>query len=161
MPPGYAGRMSPEARLTELGIVLPPPREPGASYLPHKQVGQLLYLAGQGCREAGGPLLTGRLGEDVDVAEGARRARLAALMLLTTAREALGTLDRVESVVKLTGMVNATSDFVEHPAVVNGASDLFIEVFGDAGRHPRSAFGVATLVRNATVEIDVILQVRD
>src|SRR5690606_35053849 len=101
------------------------------------------------------------VGEDVDVAEAARRARLAALMLLTTAREALGPLDRVESVVKLTVMVNATSDFVDHPAVVNGASDLFIECAGEAGRPPRSAVGVAPLVRNATVAIDVILQVRD
>ncbi len=153
--------MSAEARLQELGIVLPPPRTPTASYLAFKRAGPFLFLAGQGCREAGGPLLSGKVGREVTVEEACRRARLCGLMLLTTARSALGSLDRVESVVKIVGMVNAESTFVDHPQVINGCSDLFIEVFGEAGRHPRSALGVASLVRDATVEVEAIFLVRD
>lgn len=153
--------MSAEARLRELGIVLPPSRTPTANYLVFKRVGALLFLAGQGCREPGGPLLGGKVGSTISVEEAYRRARLCGLMLLTAAREALGSLDKVDGVVKIVGMVNAEPSFVDHPQVINGCSDLFVDVFGEAGRHPRSAFGVASLVKDATVEIDAIFQVRE
>src|ERR1700682_555731 len=130
--------MSAEARVKELGIVLPSLGTPVANYLPYRLAGNILYLAGQGPRE-NGVNLTGKLGKDIGVEEGYRRARLGGLGLLAALRAALGSLDRVDYIVKLLGMVNAVPDFNDSPKVINGCSDLFVEVFGDAGRHARSA----------------------
>ncbi|MBI3433480.1 MAG: RidA family protein [Proteobacteria bacterium] len=151
--------MNAEARITQLGIKLPDVAAPAANYVPFRVVGNLLYLSGQGPREDG-RTLSGKVGETVGVEEAYRRARLVGLGLLATTRAALGSLDRVESVVKLLGMVNALPTFTDHPKVVNGCSDLFVEVFGDAGRHARSAVGMASLPHQITVEIEAILAIR-
>ena len=148
--------MSADARLKELGIVLPALRKPVANYLPYRIAGNILYLAGQGPLE-NGKQLTGKLGRDVSVDEGYRRARLVGLGLLAAMRDALGSLDRVDYIVKLLGMVNATPEFNDSPKVINGCSDLFVEVFGEAGRHARSAVGNVMLPNQISVEIEGIV----
>ena len=151
--------MSAEARLKELGIVLPPLPKPVANYLPYRLAGNILYLAGQGPRE-NGVNLSGKLGKDISVEEGYRRARLVGLGLLAAMRDALGSLDRVDYIVKLLGMVNAVPDFNDSPKVINGCSDLFVEIFGDAGRHARSAVGNVMLPNQISVEIEAIVAVK-
>jgi enamine deaminase RidA (YjgF/YER057c/UK114 family) len=151
--------MSAEARLKELGIVLPPLPKPVANYLPYRLVGNVLYLSGQGPRE-NGAMLTGKLGADVSLEEGYRRARVVGLGLLSAMRDALGSLDRVDYVVKLLGMVNAVPNFNDSPKVINGCSDLFVEVFGEAGRHARSAVGNVMLPNQISVEIEGIVAVK-
>jgi enamine deaminase RidA (YjgF/YER057c/UK114 family) len=151
--------MSAEARLKELGIVLPPLPKPVANYLPYRLAGNILYLAGQGPRE-NGVNLSGKLGKDISVEEGYRRARLVGLGLLAAMRDALGSLDRIDYIVKLLGMVNAVPDFNDSPKVINGCSDLFVEVFGDAGRHARSAVGNVMLPNQISVEIEGIVAVK-
>ena len=152
--------MSAEARLKELGIVLPPLRKPIANFVPYRLAGNILYLAGQGPRDDSGKQLTGKLGKDISVEEGYRRARLVGLGLLAAMRDALGSLDRVDYIVKLLGMVNAVPDFNDSPKVINGCSDLFVEVFGDAGRHARSAVGNVMLPNQISVEIEGIVAVK-
>jgi enamine deaminase RidA (YjgF/YER057c/UK114 family) len=151
--------MSAEARLKELGIVLPPLPKPVANYLPYRLAGNILYLAGQGPRE-NGVNLSGKLGKDITIEEGYRRARLVGLGLLSAMRDALGSLDRVDYIVKLLGMVNAVPDFNDSPKVINGCSDLFVEVFGEAGRHARSAVGNVMLPNQISVEIEGIVAVK-
>jgi enamine deaminase RidA (YjgF/YER057c/UK114 family) len=152
--------MSAEARLKELGIVLPTLQKPVANYLPYRLAGNLLFLAGQGPRDDKGVALTGKLGADVSVEEGYRRARLVGLGLLAAMRDALGSLDRVDFIVKLLGMVNAVPNFNDSPKVINGCSDLFVEVFGEAGRHARSAVGNVMLPNQISVEIEGIVAVK-
>lgn len=152
--------MSAEARLKQLGIVLPPLPQPTANYLPYRLAGSVLYLAGQGPRDEDGAALTGKLGTDIGVQEGYRRARLVGLGLLAAMRHALGSLDRVDFIVKLLGMVNAAPDFNDSPSVINGCSDLFVEVFGEAGRHARSAVGNVMLPNQISVEIEGIVAVK-
>ena len=152
--------MSAEARLKELAIVLPPLYKPMANYLPYRLAGNILYLAGQGPRDESGASLTGKLGADVSLEEGYRRARLVGFGLLAAMRDALGSLDRVDFIVKLLGMVNATPDFNDSPKVINGCSDLFVEVFGEAGRHARSAVGNVMLPNQISVEIEGIVAVK-
>ena len=152
--------MSAEARLTELGLVLPVLPKPINNYLPYRLAGNLLYISGQGPRDEKGAILTGKLGAEIDLEEGYRRARLVGLGLLATIRDALGSLDRVDFVVKLLGMVNAVPSFNDSPKVINGCSDLFIEVFGEAGRHARSAVGNAMLPNQMSVEIEGIVAVK-
>jgi len=152
--------MSAEARLKELGLVLPALAKPVANYLPYRIVGNLLFLAGQGPRDDAGKMLTGKLGADISVEEGYRRARLVGLGLLAAMRDALGSLDRVDFIVKLLGMVNAVPDFNDSPRVINGCSDLFVEVFGDAGRHARSAVGHVMLPNQISVEIEGIVAIK-
>jgi len=152
--------MSAEARLKELGIVLPSLGTPVANYLSYRLAGNVLYLAGQGPRDESGKQLTGKLGKDISVEEGYRRARLVGLGLLAAMRDALGSLDRVDYIVKLLGMVNAVPDFNDSPKVINGCSDLFVEVFGDAGRHARSAVGNVMLPNQISVEIEGIVAVK-
>jgi enamine deaminase RidA (YjgF/YER057c/UK114 family) len=152
--------MSAEARLKKLGIVLPSLGTPVANYLPYRLAGNILYLAGQGPRDESGKQLTGKLGKDIGIEEGYRRARLVGLGLLAAMRDALGSLDRVDYIVKLLGMVNAVPDFNDSPKVINGCSDLFIEVFGDAGRHARSAVGNVMLPNQISVEIEGIVAVK-
>lgn len=152
--------MSAETRLKELGLVLPALQKPVANYLPYRLAGNVLYLAGQGPRDEQGRTLTGKLGAEIGVEEGYRRARLVGLGLLAAMREALGSLDRVDFVVKLLGMVNAVPDFNDSPKVINGCSDLFVEVFGEAGRHARSAVGNVMLPSQISVEIEGIVAVK-
>jgi len=151
--------MGAETHLKELGIVLPPLPKPVANYLPYRLVGNVLYLSGQGPRE-NGVSLTGKLGADVSLEEGYRRARIVGLGLLSAMRDALGSLDRVDYVVKLLGMVNAVPEFNDSPKVINGCSDLFVEVFGEAGRHARSAVGNVMLPHQISVEIEGIVAVK-
>ena len=152
--------MSAEARLKQLGLVLPELGKPVANYLPYRLVGNVLYLAGQGPRDENGKHLTGKVGADVTVEEGYRRARFVGLGLLAAMRDALGSLDRVDYIVKLLGMVNAVPNFNDLPKVINGCSDLFVEVFGDAGRHARSAVGNVMLPNQISVEIEGIVAVK-
>jgi enamine deaminase RidA (YjgF/YER057c/UK114 family) len=152
--------MTPEQRLEELGLVLPPVAQPSGNFLPYRQAGQLLFLSGQGPRDETGERLTGMVPIAVSPEEATRRARLVGLQLLAVAREALGSLDRIEAVLKVFGMVYAASEFGGHPSVINGCSDLFAEVLGEAGHHARSAVGLGSLPHNITVEIEAILLVR-
>ena len=152
--------MTPEERLTALGLVLPPVPVPVANYLPYRFAGPLLYLSGQGPKQADGTYRPGRLGATATIDEAYADARLAGLQLLAVAKSALGELSRIEAVVKLLGMVNAEPDFSDHPQVINGCSDLMVEVLGDAGRHARSAVGMGSLPNRMTVEVEVIFLVK-
>lgn len=148
-----------EAKLKTLGLALPSAPAAVANYVPTAVVGELLLVSGQISRDGSGRTITGKLGAGVDIATGREAARLCALNILAQAKARLGSLDRIAQVVKLTGFVNATPDFVDHPQVVNGASDLLVELLGDKGRHTRSAVGVAGLPLDAAVEIEAIIAI--
>jgi len=149
-----------EKKLAELGITLPQPALPVATYVPYVQDGGLLHVSGQLPFTENGTLITGRLGEDVSIEQGAEAAKRCAVMLIAQIRAALGgDLDRVVRIVKLGAFVNSTPAFTDQPKVVNGASDLMVAVFGDAGRHARSAVGVPALPLGAPVEIDAVVSV--
>ena len=150
---------TPEERLAALGLTLPAVPTPMANYVPYRWAGNLLFLSGQGPKRPDGSFMAGRLGKDASVEQGYEAARLTGLQLLAVARAALGELSRVEAVVKLLGMVNAEPDFEDHPKVINGCSDLMVEVLGDAGRHARSAVGMGSLPNRIMVEIEAILLV--
>jgi enamine deaminase RidA (YjgF/YER057c/UK114 family) len=152
--------MSAEARLKELQIELPKIPAPIGNFLPYRRVGQLLYLSGQGPRNAAGEISVGRLGKDCTVERAYSDARQIGLQMLATIRQAIGSLDHVEAIVKLLGMVNAEPEFGEHPKVINGCSDLLVEVFGDQGKHARSAVGMGSLPNRMTVEIEAIIQIK-
>jgi len=151
--------MSIAQRLADLGIVLPQPAAPVASYVPVVIAGGLAHVSGQ-LPFIEGALVTGRLGEDVDLDLGARAARACGLMILAQLNGALGSLDRVSRVVKLGAFVNSASTFTDQPKVANGASDLMVEVFGEPGKHARSAVGVPVLPLGAAVEVDAIIALR-
>jgi enamine deaminase RidA (YjgF/YER057c/UK114 family) len=153
--------MSAEQRVKELGIVIPPPPTPRGNYMPGIVHNGLLYISGQGPVLDNGELLSGLVGRDVPLEEAYQHARRVGLMLLSIARHELGSLDRVERVLQVIGMVNAVPDFREHPKVINGCSDLLVEVLGDAGRHTRAAIGMGSLPFNITVEITAIMAVKD
>jgi enamine deaminase RidA (YjgF/YER057c/UK114 family) len=148
-----------ENRLAELGLTLPPLLPPMGTYVPYTISGNLLFLSGQGPKEPAGDWLRGQVGTEVSVEEAYRRARLTGLRLLAVTQSALGSLDRVQRVLKLLGMVYAAPGFKQHPAVINGCSDLFVEVFGEAGRHARSAVGVSSLPEDISVEIEAVLEI--
>jgi enamine deaminase RidA (YjgF/YER057c/UK114 family) len=148
-----------EARLAELGIQLPSPAAPAANYVPFVQTGNLVHVSGQLPKGSDGVVRVGRLGAEFDVDGGRAAARLCAINLIAQIKAATGDLDRVVRVVKLTAFVNSAPAFGEQPKVVNGASDLLVEVFGDKGRHARSAVGVAALPFGAAVEIEGIFEI--
>ena len=152
---------SPEVRLAELGIDLPEPSQPVANYVNAVVTGNLVFLAGRGPRRADGTYITGRVGADLTEEEGYEAARLTGINQLAALRAAIGSLDRVRRIVKVNGMVNCTSDFGNQPEVVNGFSDLMVEVFGERGKHARAAVGMASLPRNIAVEIEMIVEVAD
>ena len=152
--------MSPEEKLKSLGLTLPKVPTPVANYVPFKVDGRTIYLSGQGPRRPDGSLITGRVGEEITVEKGYECARLIGLGLLAAAKLASGDLGKVE-VLKVLGMVNAVPDFELHPNVINGCSDLLIEVFGAAGQHARSAVGFGSLPGNITVEIEAIVALKD
>jgi enamine deaminase RidA (YjgF/YER057c/UK114 family) len=152
--------MSPEQRLASLGLVLPPVPVPVANYVPYRFAGNLLYLSGQGPKRPDGTYRAGRLGRDISIEDAYQEARLTGLQLLAVAKAALGDLSRIEAVVKLLGMVNAEPEFADHPKVINGCSDLLVDVLGDAGRHARSAVGMGSLPNRMAVEIEAILLVK-
>jgi enamine deaminase RidA (YjgF/YER057c/UK114 family) len=151
---------SPEARLRELGIEIPEPAPPVANYVGAVRVGDILFVSGHGPYENGEYRYLGKLGRDLDVAAGQASARLVMVNFLASVRAELGTLDRVERIVKLLVMVNSAPDFGEQPQVANGASDLLVEIFGEErGKHGRSAVGMGALPMGISVEIEGILQV--
>lgn len=152
--------MSVDARLAELGIELPEAAAPVAAYVPVVVHDGVAYVSGQ-LPFVNGQLVKGRLGENVPLEDGVAAARACGLMILAQLKAALGSLDRVERVIKLGGFVSSTADFEAQPKVANGASELMVEVFGDAGRHARSAVGVPVLPLSAAVEVDAIVAIRD
>jgi len=148
------------ARLKDLGMTLPTPAIPQGSYVPWVRTGALLFISGQITLGAKGLEYVGIVGADINLEDARRAARLAGLNVIAQAAIALdGDLDRVKRVVKVTGFVNAAPGFTQHPEVVNGASDLFVEIFGEAGRHARAAVGASSLPRNVAVEIEAVFEV--
>ena len=151
--------MSVEAKLAELGLTLPEPAAPVAAYVPVVVANGLAHVSGQ-VSMRDGKLIKGRLGESVTPDEGIAAAQACGLMILAQLKAALGSLDRVERVVKLGAFVNSTAEFIDQPKIANGASELMVALFGEAGRHARSAVGVPTLPLGVAVEIDAIVAVR-
>jgi enamine deaminase RidA (YjgF/YER057c/UK114 family) len=151
--------MSIPSRLAELGIELPAAAAPVAAYVPVVIAGNLAHVSGQ-LPFVDGQLVTGRLGEDVSLEQGGRAARACGLMILAQLQAALGSLDRVERIVKLGAFINSTATFTDQPKVANGASELMVEVFGDAGKHARSAVGVPVLPLGAAVEVDAVVALK-
>jgi enamine deaminase RidA (YjgF/YER057c/UK114 family) len=149
-----------EEKLRGLGIELPETSSPAANYVPTRRVGNQLYISGQVPSQGGKDRYTGKLGSTYSIEEGQAAARICAINILAQARRALdGNLDRVVGVVRLGGFVNAEPDFKDHPKVINGASDLMVEVFGEAGRHARAAVGCYSLPRNVPVEVEAIFEI--
>jgi len=151
--------MKTEQRLKELGIELAPASGPLANYVNAVRTGNLLYLAGKGPGLPGQPMPSGKVGRDFTIEQGYEYARQTGLSLIAVMKAELGDLDKVTRIVKVLGMVNATPEFGHQPEVINGCSDLFVEVFGDRGKHARSAVGLGSLPRGIPVEIEVIVEV--
>ncbi len=151
--------MNAEAKLTELGLTLPEAAAPVAAYVPVVEMGGMAYVSGQ-VSFVGGTLVKGRLGENLTLEQGIEAAQGCGLMILAQLKAALGSLDRVERVVKLGAFVNSSGDFTDQPKVANGASELMVAVFGEAGKHARAAVGVPTLPLGCAVEVDAIVAVR-
>lgn len=153
-----AGRV--EARIREMGIELPQPGAPVANYVPFVRCGRLLFIAGQLPRSSGELRFVGKLGREIGIEDGRNAARLCALNVVGHLRGALGgDLDRVKRCVRVGGFVNSTPEFEDHPKVLDGASDLLVQIFGDAGRHARTAVGVSSLPYNVAVEVDAVFEV--
>jgi enamine deaminase RidA (YjgF/YER057c/UK114 family) len=149
-----------ENKLAQLGIVLPTPARPVANYIPYTRAGALLFISGQVCLGAGGELVArGKLGGEVSLEDGQKAARACAINVLAQVKAALGDLDRVKQVVRLGGFINSAPSFLDGPKVMNGASDLMVETFGDRGRHARTTVGVAALPGDAAVEVEGVFEV--
>lgn len=154
-----AAAASAEGRVRERGIELPRVGAPVANYVPAVRAGNLVFLVGTGPMGPDGKFITGKVGKDVSIEDAYNHARLTGLMLLAMLRGAVGSLDTVSRAVKVLGMVNCGPDFTDHPKVINGCSDLFVEVFGERGKHARSAVGMGSLPFNITVEIEAVFEV--
>jgi enamine deaminase RidA (YjgF/YER057c/UK114 family) len=148
-----------ETKLKEKGIVLPSPQKPVANYVNVVRVGNLLFLAGKGPTNPDGTNITGKVGKDLTIEQGYEAARLTAINHLAVLKAELGSLNKVKRIVKVLGMVNCTEDFKDQPKVINGYSDLMVEIFGDKGKHARSAVGMYALPSNIAVEVEVIVEV--
>ncbi len=147
-------------RLKELGIELPVVSPPVATYVNAVRVGNLIYLSGKGPLKADGTSITGKIGKQVSIEQGQAAARWTGLQLLAALKAEIGSLNKVKRIVKVLGMVNCDSDFTQHPLVINGFSDLMVEVFGERGKHARSAVGMGSLPGNISVEIEMIVAVK-
>ncbi len=147
-------------RFAALGLTLPPTPAPLGNYVPFRRAGNLLFLSGVGPRHPDGSLTTGKVGAEVSIEQAYEAAKMCGLNLLVNIMAAVGSLDRVETILKVLGMVNAASDFTDHPKVIDGCSDLFVSVFGEDGRPARSAVGMASLPRNIAVEIEAVVLIR-
>jgi Putative translation initiation inhibitor, yjgF family len=147
-----------EARIAELGLALPDAPAPAANYVPTVTTGNLVFVSGQISRAPGGAAVNGKLGADLDVAAGQEAARICALNILAQVKAALGDLDRITRIVRINGFVNSAPDFPDHPQVINGASNLLGEIFGEKGAHSRCALGVANLPFGVAVEIDAVVE---
>lgn len=156
-----ANAQTPEERLTQLGLTLPPIPAPAANYVNVVRTGNLLYLAGKGPTKPDGKFVTGKIGEDLSIEQGYEAARLTALVQLAVLKSELGDLTKVKRIVKVLGMVNCTPYFIDQPKVMNGYSDLMVEVFGEKGKHARSAVGMCSLPFNIAVEVEMIVEVED
>jgi enamine deaminase RidA (YjgF/YER057c/UK114 family) len=154
-------QMNIEAKIEKLGLQLPSPAKPVANYVPAVRTGSLVFLSGHGPMREDGSLITGKLGSDLKVEEGYEAAKRVALGILGSIKGLIGDLDKVTRIVKLLGMVNCESTFKDHPQVINGASDFLVEVFGDKGKHARSAVGMNALPFNISVEIEMVVEVED
>ncbi|HLJ05934.1 MAG TPA: RidA family protein [Acetobacteraceae bacterium] len=152
--------MSADERLAALGLTLPSPPKPIGNYVPFRLAGNLLFLSGVGPRRADETMMTGKVGAEVSVGLAYEAAKWCGINLLVNMIAAVGTLDRVDTVLKVLGMVNAVPDFTRHPEVIDGCTDLFVQVFGDGGRPARSAVGMGSLPRNISVEVEAIVLVR-
>ena len=152
---------NPEAKLKALQISLPEPPQPVANYVNGVRAGNLIFLAGKGPKRPDGTELTGKLGQNISIEEGYEGARLTAINQLAVLKEMLGDLNKVKRIVKVLGMVNSDPSFVDQPKVINGFSDLMVEVFGEKGRHARAAVGMASLPRGQAVEIELVVEVYD
>lgn len=153
--------MGAEARIAELKLVLPPAPKPVATYVPCVQVRELVYVSGHGPLRPDKTMATGRVGDEITEEQGKEAARIVGLAVLASLKNYLGSLDRVVRLVKVLGMVNAAPDFKNHPQVINGFSDLMVEVFGETGKGARSAVGMGSLPGNISVEVEAIFEVRD
>ena len=153
--------MSADARIAELRLQLPAPQKPAGTYIPVVRVGNLIYVSGHGPLRADGTQIQGVVGGDLTEEQGKEAARVVGLCMLSTIRHHLGSLDKIVRLVKVLGMVNAAPTFERHPAVINGFSDLMVEVFGDSGRGARSAVGMGSLPFRIAVEVEAIFEVRD
>lgn len=153
--------MSAEQRLTELGHMLPPLPKPLGNYVPYRRAGNLLFLSGVGPRHSDGSITTGKVGLDLSIQQGYDAALLCGLNLLVNIRAAAGSLDNVDTVLKVLGMVNAPPDFADHPQVIDGCTDLFVAVFGENGRPARSAVGMGSLPRQIAVEVEAVVLLKD
>lgn len=153
--------MNPEKRIIELGLDLSRPAAPIANYVPAVRVGNLLFLSGHGPQGPDGVFLTGKVGKDLSIDEAYDAARMVGIGLLSALRAELGNLNRVVRVVKTLGMVNSYDSFTDHPKVINGTSDLFVDIFGELGRGARSAVGMSSLPNNIPVEVEMIFEVKD
>ncbi len=151
----------PEAKLVELGITLNNPSAPVANYVNAVRTGNLIFLSGKGPLQANGENITGKLGYDLDIDQGYAAAKITAVNQLSALKAAVGNLNKVKRIVKVLGMVNATSTFTDHPKVINGFSDLMVSVFGDKGKHARAAVGMGSLPGNIAVEIEMIVELYD
>lgn len=154
-----ANAQDPETRIRELGIELHAPGKPIANYVHVVRSGNLLFLAGKGPSDTSGNYITGKVGKDIKLEQGQQAARLTAINQLAVLKAELGDLNKVKRIVKVLGMVNCEPDFKDHPKVINGFSDLMVEVFGEKGKHARSAVGMCSLPRNMAVEIELIVEV--
>jgi enamine deaminase RidA (YjgF/YER057c/UK114 family) len=152
--------MNPESKLAELGLTLPPPPAAAGSYVPTVRTGNLLYCAGTICFVHGQMTHTGQVGKEQTVSSGYKSAEVCALNTLANIKAAVGTLDQVARIVFVSGFVNAVDGFTESPAVINGASDLFVKVFGEAGKHARAAVAVNGLPRGSTTEVQVVVELK-
>jgi enamine deaminase RidA (YjgF/YER057c/UK114 family) len=150
---------TPEQKLKDMGIELYPPTKAAGNYLKAVQTGNLLFLAGHVSVRTDGSRITGKLGVDFTVDQGYEAARATAISLLSTLKAELGDLSRVKRIVKITGFVNSAPDFIDHPSVLNGCSDLLVALLGDRGKHARSAVGMAALPSNCAVEIEMIVEI--
>ncbi len=148
-----------ESKFSDLGITLPLMNTPTANYVHTVRAGNFIYTSGKGSIYPDGRLYTGKVGADLSIVQGQEAAKLAGIRLLGALKSELGDLNRVKRIVKVLGMVNASPEFVDHSSVINGFSDLMVEVFGDIGKHARSAVGVGSLPKNLAVEIEMIVEV--
>jgi enamine deaminase RidA (YjgF/YER057c/UK114 family) len=153
--------MSADERLAALGLTLPSPPKPIGNYVPFRLAGNLLFLSGVGPRRHDETMITGKVGAEVTVEQGYEAAKLCGINLLVNMIAAVGTLERVDAVLKVLGMVNAVSDFELHPEVINGCTDLFVQVLGEGGRPARSAVGMGSLPRNISVEVEAVVLVKN
>jgi enamine deaminase RidA (YjgF/YER057c/UK114 family) len=149
--------MTATERLQALGLTLPPPPAPIGNYVPYRIGGNLLFLSGVGPRKADGGLITGKVGGTLSIEQGYEAAKICALNMLTNMITALGSLDRVDTILKVLGMVNAVPEFQQHPRIIDGCTDLLVAVFGDNGRPARSAVGMASLPRDIAVEVEAVI----